>query len=102
MTEDKKPKLQKWAVDMLTQFIAVCPHIIKTDTKIEKFIEELNNAAFKINECTENIVEAINDLLPIISIYPNFFKPEIGIEAFTDELIIAASKYNLYFHKEKQ
>jgi hypothetical protein len=102
MTEEQdtigRQNLQNAAANKLLPFIAVCPQIIKSGTSVTEYLEELNEAAIKFNECTTRIQESISELLPFITVCPHIFKPETGLGTLVDELIKAASKFDLYFH----
>jgi hypothetical protein len=105
MTEEQKlgnnVKLQKWAADRLLMFIKVCPHILKSGMGAELFVEELNEAATKLNDEYKEIAGPMIDLLSFIRICPNIFKAEIGLEEFVKDLAKATSKFNLYFSERK-
>jgi hypothetical protein len=102
MTEEQetlgRANLQNTAANKLLPFIAVCPQIIKSGTSVTQYLEELNEAAIKFNECTTKIQDAISELLPFITVCPHIFKPGIGLVEFVKDLGIAASKFDLYFH----
>jgi len=105
MNENKEtgcsPLSRKWAVSKLLPFITACPHILRSETNVDLLIEELNNAAIKMNEYSVEILEAMDKLLPFISICSYLFKPEIGIEAFAEELGKVASKFDINFNEQK-
>jgi len=104
MTKENKTKVesQEWAMERLLMFITICPHVIKTGVGIEKFVDELNEAATKLREYPLETIGGIGKmekLIPLIKTCPNIFKPEIGLIEFVKDLGNAASKFELYFSK---
>jgi hypothetical protein len=96
--EEKKFRLHKQSAERLLPFIKACPHILRPETTIEMYVEELNEAATKIDKYLSETIAGMRDMLPYITACPQLFKPEIGIEEFVNKLEKAASKFNFYFH----
>jgi len=95
------PRLRKWAVGKLLPFITACPHILRSETNVDMFIDDLSNATKKLDKYSTEVLVAMDNLLPFISICSHLFKPGIGIEAFTEELGKVALKFDLDFNEQR-
>jgi hypothetical protein len=102
MTEQEvialKFRSHKGSAERLLPYIKAFPHILSPETSVETFIEELNEAAAKIDKYPSETLSGMRDMMPYITACPQFFKDGIGLEEFTEKLENAASKFYSYFH----